>query len=514
MNELVTKVVIAGGGTAGWMAAASLSRLIGNNIQITLIESDEIPTVGVGEATIPPLILLHQLLEIDEKEFLKRVHGTFKLGISFENWRDVGEDYIHSFGFTGKDCWAAGFNHFWMKGLKEGISKDYGVYCPELVAAQQNKFAVLPNGALNYAYHIDAGRYAVFLREISEEKGVVRQEGRIASVATNEQTGFIESVTLASGQTVEGDLFIDCTGFRGLLIEQTLHSGYDDWSHWLPCDSAVAVQTRSVGPPVPYTRSIARDAGWQWRIPLQSRVGNGLVFCRRYLSDDEAIQTILDNIEGETITEPRVIKFRTGQRRKHWNKNCVAMGLASGFIEPLESTSIHLIQKAVTRLIQNFPYAGIHQSEIDEFNKQMEADTENIRDFIILHYHVTNREDTRFWRHCRNMSIPESLQHRIDLFKKTGRIFKSNNDLFVENSWIQVMLGQGLMPEQYHTIVDEMSDDELRSFLQGAEAAVTRTVSQLPTHQAFIDHYCKADLGDAGEGAMPLQQPGTVRAVS
>ena len=229
MNELVTKVVIAGGGTAGWMAAASLSRLIGNNIQITLIESDEIPTVGVGEATIPPLILLHQLLEIDEKEFLKRVHGTFKLGISFENWRDVGEDYIHSFGFTGKDCWAAGFNHFWMKGLKEGISKDYGVYCPELVAAQQNKFAVLPNGALNYAYHIDAGRYAVFLREISEEKGVVRQEGRIASVATNEQTGFIESVTLASGQTVEGDLFIDCTGFRGLLIEQTLHSGYDDW---------------------------------------------------------------------------------------------------------------------------------------------------------------------------------------------------------------------------------------------------------------------------------------------
>ena len=486
MNNVVRKVVIAGGGTAGWIAAASLSKLIGKNIEVTLIESDEIPTVGVGEATIPPLLLLHRLLEIDEKEFLKTVHGTFKLGISFENWRDVNQDYIHSFGYTGKDSWAANFLHFWMRGLKEGISKeDYGVYCPELIAAKQNKFAVLPNNALNYAYHIDAGRYAAYLRKLAEKNGVTRQEGRIASVATSEQTGFIESLTLASGQRIEGDLFIDCTGFRGLLIEQTLHTGYDDWSHWLPCDSAVAVQTRSVAPPIPYTRAIARDAGWQWRIPLQSRVGNGLVFCSRYLSDDEAIQTILDNVEGETITEPRVIKFRTGQRRKHWNKNCVAMGLASGFIEPLESTSIHLIQKAVTRLVQNFPHQGIHESEIREFNTQMEMDTENIRDFIILHYHVTNREDTRFWRHCRSM-----------------------------NSWIQVMLGQGIMPKQYHAIADEMTDDEIRRFLQGAEAAVTRTVNQLPTHEDFINHYCKADLGAAGEGAMPLAHASAVRAVS
>lgn len=514
MNNIVKKVVIAGGGTAGWMAAASLSKLIGKNIDITLVESDEIPTVGVGEATIPPLILLHRMLDIDEKEFLKEVHGTFKLGISFENWRDVNEDYVHSFGYTGKDCWAATFLHFWMKGRKEGISKDYGAYCPELVAAQQDKFAVLPNNALNYAYHIDAGRYAAYLRKIAVENGVTRQEGRIVSVATDEQNGFIESVTLASGQCIEGDLFIDCSGFRGLLIEQTLHTGYDDWSHWLPCDSAVAVQTRSVGPPIPYTRSIARDAGWQWRIPLQSRVGNGLVFCSRYLSDDEATQTILDNIEGETITEPRVIKFRTGQRRKHWNKNCVAMGLASGFIEPLESTSIHLIQKAVTRLIQNFPHAGIHESEINEFNTQMNADAENIRDFIILHYHVTNREDTRFWRHCKNMSVPDSLQHRIELFKETGRVFKSPSDLFVENSWIQVMLGQGLMPKQYHTIVDEMTDEELRKFMRGAEEAVTRTVSNLPSHQMFIDHYCKADLGAQGEGAAPLAHASAGRAVS
>ena len=492
--DTIKKVVIAGGGTAGWMAAASLAKLIGKNLDIKLIESDQIPTVGVGEATIPSLLILHQLLEVKEEEFVAAVHGTFKLGISFENWRNVNEDYIHSFGYTGKDCWAAGFQHFWLKGRQEGISKEFGQYCPELVAAKFNKFAVLPNLALNYAYHIDAGRYAGFLRKIAEDHGAERIEGKIVEVGTNEQTGHIEHVRLESGDVLEGDLFVDCTGFRGLLIEQTLHSGYDDWSHWLPCDSAVAVQTKSVSAPIPYTRSIARDAGWQWRIPLQSRVGNGLVYCSRYLSDDEAIQTILDNVEGETINEPRVIKFRAGQRRKHWNKNCVAMGLASGFIEPLESTSIHLIQRSVTKLIQMFPYAGIREPEINEFNSQMDFEFQNIRDFIVLHYHVTNRDDTRFWRHCRNMKIPDSLEHRIDLFKQTGRVFRVPNELFGENSWIQVMLGQGLMPEQYHPIVDMMTDDELRRFLSGAEASVTKLVSKLPEHQAFIDHYCRANV--------------------
>ncbi len=491
MNK-ITKVVIAGGGTAGWMAAASLSKLIGKNLEVSLIESDEIPTVGVGEATIPSMLILHRLLEIDEKEFVAAVHGTFKLGIAFENWRDVDEDYIHSFGYTGKDSWAAGFQHFWLKGRKEGVSKEFGRYCPELIAARENRFAVLPNLTLNYAYHLDAGRYAVFLRKIAEAHGAKRVEGKIVEVGLNEQTGHIENVRLGSGKVLEGDLFIDCTGFRGLLIEQTLHTGYDDWSHWLPCDSAVAVQTRSVGPPIPYTRAIARESGWQWRIPLQSRVGNGLVFCSRYLSDDEATQTILDNVEGETITEPKVIKFRTGKRRRHWNKNCVAMGLASGFIEPLESTSIHLIQRSIIRLLQLFPYNGIREPEVNEFNRQMDAEIANIRDFIVLHYHVTNREDTRFWRHCRNMSIPESLQHRIDLFRESGRVFKVDSELFGENSWIQVMLGQGLVPEQYHPIVDEMTDEELRRFLSGAENAVTKMVSRLPEHQAFIDHYCKA----------------------
>ena len=494
-RSTIKKVVIAGGGTAGWMAAASLSKLIGRNLDISLIESDEIPTVGVGEATIPSMRILHQLLQIKEQDFVAAVNGTFKLGIAFESWRDIDEDYIHSFGFTGKDCWAAGFQHFWLKGLREGISKDFGQYCPELVAAQKCRFAVMANQPLNYAYHIDAGLYAKYLREISERHGVKRVEGKIVEVGMHPESGYIENVRLESGTVLDGDLFIDCTGFRGLLIEQTLHTGYDDWSHWLPCDSAVPVQTRSVGNPIPYTRAIAREAGWQWQIPLQSRVGNGLVFCSRYLSDDEAIASIMSNIEGEPITEPRIIRFRTGKRRKHWNKNCVAMGLASGFIEPLESTSIHLIQRSTIRLMQLFPYSGIREPEVTEFNQQMDAEIENIRDFIVLHYHVTNREDTRFWRHCRNMSVPESLRHRIELFKQTGRVFKVDSELFGENSWIQVMLGQGLLPEQYHPIVDEMSDDELRRFMHGAHQSVIQQVSRLPDHQQFIDHYCKAAVG-------------------
>ncbi len=491
-HSKINKVVVAGGGTAGWMAAASLAKLLGKTLDITLIESDLIPTVGVGEATIPTLLSLHELLGISEPEFVSAVNGTFKLGISFENWRDVNKDYIHSFGFTGRDCWAAGFQHFWLKGQKMGIAKEFGQYCGELVAAEQNKFAVTPKQGLNYAYHIDAGLYAGYLRKLAEENGAKRQEGQIVDVNLHSETGFIESLTLASGQVVEGDLFIDCSGFRGLLIEQAMHTGYDDWSHWLPCNSAVAVQTESVGEPVPYTRSIARDSGWQWRIPLQTRVGNGLVFCNRYMSDDEAIDTLLSNVEGEPLNEPRVIKFLTGTRRKHWNKNCVAMGLSSGFIEPLESTSIHLIQRSITRLMQMFPYDGIREPDVDEFNAQMMFEIENIRDFIVLHYHVTEREDTPFWRFCKNMEIPESLAHRIELFKQTGRVFKVPTELFGENSWTQVMIGQGLMPEQYHPIVNMMSDDELKSFLATIDQGVHNLVGQLPSHQEFISHYCKS----------------------
>ena len=488
----VKKVVIAGGGTAGWMAAATIAKTIGKTVDVTLIESDEIPTVGVGEATIPTLLTLHQILDIKEQDFVSFCNGTFKLGISFENWRNVGEDYIHSFGFTGKDHWAAGFQHFWLKAKQRGIAEPFGDYCTELVAAEHNKFAVLPNQQLNYAYHIDAGLYAQFLRNLAEKHGAIRTEGKISKVETDLMTGYITGLTLSDGRLIEGDLFVDCTGFRGLLIEQTLHSGYDDWSHWLPNDSAVAVQTESVGEPVPYTRSIAREAGWQWRIPLQSRVGNGLVFCSKYLSDDEAIDCITKNVEGKIITEPRVIKFRTGTRRKHWNKNCIAMGLASGFMEPLESTSIHLIQRSIIRLLQMFPFDGVREPDINEFNRQMSEESDNIRDFIILHYKVTNRSDTRFWQYCKNMPIPDSLQHRIDLFRETGRVFKIATELFGENSWIQVMLGQGMMPEQYHPIVDVMSDDELKNFMQKIKVNTDKVVAQLPTHQQFINHYCKA----------------------
>ncbi|GAA6137361.1 tryptophan 7-halogenase [Arenicella sp. 4NH20-0111] len=491
-HNKINKVVVAGGGTAGWMAAASLAKLLGRTIEVVLVESDDIPTVGVGEATIPTLIQLHELLGINEQEFVSKVNGTFKLGISFENWRDVNEDYIHSFGFTGKDCWAAGFQHFWLKGQKLGLAKEFGQYCGELVAAQQNKFAVTPKQGLNYAYHIDAGLYAQFLRELAEEHGAKRVEGKIVDVNLNPDTGFIESVGLESAQIVDGDFFIDCSGFRALLIEQALHTGYEDWSHWLPMDSAVAVQTESLTEPIPYTRSIARDSGWQWRIPLQSRVGNGLVFCSRYLSDEDGKKLLMDNIEGAPINEPRVLKFQTGTRRKHWNKNCVAMGLSSGFIEPLESTSIHLIQRSITRLMQMFPYDGIREPDVHEFNSQMASEIENIRDFIILHYNVTNRSDTPFWRFCKSMDIPESLKHRIELFKQTGRVFKVPTELFGENSWTQVMLGQGLMPEQYHPIVNMMDEQELTSFLAGIDQYVTHLVAQLPSHQDFINHYCKA----------------------
>lgn len=485
----IQKVVIAGGGTAGWMAAAAIAKTIGKSLDIVLIESDEIGTVGVGEATIPTLQYFHQLLKINEAEFLKATHGTFKLGINFEHWRDNDEHYMHAFGVTGQDCWAAGFQHFWLKGKEQGLADNFSDYCLEGAAAVSGKFAQLPNNGLNYAYHMDATRYGQFLRKIAEANGAKRQEGKIDQVNLDHKTGFIQSLTLTSGECVEGDLFIDCTGQRALLIEGALHTGYEDWSHWLPNDSAIAVQTTSVEAPKPYTRSIAHDFGWQWRIPLQHRVGNGIVYCSQYVSDEKAKATLLDNIEGDTITEPRVIKFRTGMRRKHWHKNCVAVGLSSGFLEPLESTSIHLIQQSIVRLLRMFPQQGIIEGDVEEFNQQTRFDWETTRDFIILHYKVTNRADTPFWRHCRNIDIPEKLAHRIDLFKETGRVFRKNNELF-DDSWMQVMIGQGLTPKSYHPIVDNMSTEELKKFLDHIKSNIDSTVKQLPEHQAFINHFC------------------------
>lgn len=485
-----TRVVIAGGGTAGWMAAAALTRVLKNKVDVTLVESSEIGTVGVGEATIPTLVFFHKLLKLSEQEFMSETNATYKLGINFEKWKDLDHSYLHAFGVTGKDCWAAGFQHFWLRGLQEGLSGDFGDYCLERQAAEANKFAHLPNNGLNYAYHIDATSYAKFLRKLSEKEGLTRIDAKIDNVNLRQQDGFIESLDLDNGQRIEGDFFIDCTGFKGLLIEKAMHTGYEDWSHWLPCDSAVAVQTESTSEPLPYTRCIAHEAGWQWRIPLQHRVGNGMVYCSQYQSDDETIDKLLSNIDGKPLNDPRVIHFRTGRRRKQWNRNCLALGLASGFLEPLESTSIHLIQQGIVRFLRMFPEAGVVQEDINEFNKQADFDIEHIRDFIILHYHVTNRTDTPFWRHCRQMDVPASLRHRIDLFVKTGRIFREGSELF-DDSWQQVMIGQGLMPQSYHPIVDTMSRDELEALLTQITSQIRRTVEKLPPHEEYLKRFCQ-----------------------
>lgn len=471
-NE-VRKVIIAGGGTAGWVAAAALSQQLRGILDITLIESDEIGTVGVGESSIPPMRVFHKLLRIDEQEFMRSTEATFKLGILFDNWGKPGDRYIHSFGRNGKSTWLCEFHHFWLRGLDQGINSELGDYCLELQAAKARKFATSPQSEINFAYHLDATVYAKFLRKFAEGHGVKRVEGKIKQVRQNPDSGFIESLMLDSGQSIEGDFFIDCTGFRGLLIEQTLHTGYEDWSHWLTCDSAVAVQTESIGPPVPYTCAIAHEAGWRWRIPLQHRVGNGLVYCSRYMSDEEATSKLLRDVEGKTLIQPRVIKFRTGRRRKVWNKNCVALGLASGFLEPLESTSIHLIMTGITRLMQLFPFNGVTQSFVDQYNNESRVELEKVRDFIVLHYKATQRDDSPFWRYCANMDIPESLAHRIQMFRESAHAWQVEGELFRVDSWTQVMLGQGIKPEHYHHVTKAMSDQDLSQFLNGLKASIS-----------------------------------------
>jgi tryptophan halogenase len=476
------------------MVAACVSRILGRTHDIRLVESDEIGTVGVGEATIPALLTFHDLLGVDEREFVAATQATYKLGIRFENWRNLGEDYFHSFGVSGKDHWTAGFQHFWLKGRARHLASAYGDYCLELRAAGEGRFAHLPGDGMNYAFHLDASLYAAFLRRFSEGHGVQRIEGRIAEVQCDPASGDIRGLRLDSGAVVEGDLFIDCTGFRALLIGEALKVPYEDWSPWLHCDSALAMQTASVRDPVPFTRSIAHPWGWQWRIPLQHRVGNGVVYSRRHTSDDEARQTLLANVEGEPLTQPRVIRFQPGRRLQTWRHNCVAIGLASGFLEPLESTSIHLIQRGVIRLMQLFPGDGIRQADIDEYNRQTAVEIEHIRDFIILHYHVTNRVDSPFWRECREMQVPATLRHRIELFRETARVFRTANELFAENSWIQVMLGQGIEPRSHHPVANLMGDEELSGFLGEIREGVNRTVAQLPTHHGYLQRY----LGRSG----------------
>ena len=491
-NGQIRKVVIAGGGTAGWIAACALSHQFRDLLDITLIESEQIGTVGVGESTVPPIRTFHRFLQIDEQEFLRAVAGTFKLSISFENWRRPGERYIHPFGTTGKNTWACAFHHFWLESVRRGMPSELGDYCPETVASREDKFALLEQPPINYAYHFDAGLYARFLRRIAEGYGLKRVEGKISEVRQHPGSGFVESLVLEDGQVIEGDLFIDCTGFRGLLIEQTLHTGYEDWNQWLPCDRAVAVQTESVGPPVPYTRAIAHEAGWRWHIALQHRVGCGLVFSSRHMSGDEARAKLLREAGAQPVKDPWLVPFRTGRRLKAWNKNVVSLGLASGFIEPLESTSIHLAISAVVRLIQLFPSEGIAPSQVDIYNDISRAEMEHVRDFIILHYHA-NQRDEPLWKQCREMELPESLAVRLRAWRERAHAWQGSDELFRVDSWTHVLLGQGIVPEQHHPLTRGLSDQDLRRLLDSIRQPIDGAVKVMPTHQQFLDSYCKAD---------------------
>jgi tryptophan halogenase len=484
------RIVIAGGGTAGWMTAAAFGNTLGRFAEITLIESDAIGTIGVGESTIPPLRTFNSVIGIDEAQFMRSTQATFKLGIEFENWGAIGDRYFHSFGSTGKDHWSAGFQHFWLKAREAGHHSPYDDYCLELKAAYAGKFAHLPDDRINYAYQLDSTLYARFLRGLAEGEGVRRIEGRIASVERDSESGWIKSLVLDDGQSIDGDLFIDCTGFRALLVGDAMGAEFEDWTHWLPCDRAIAVQTRSVGPPVPYTRAIAHDCGWQWRIPLQHRVGNGFVYCSRYLDDDPALERLLANVEGDVLTKPNLLRFKAGVRLRQWIGNCVAVGLSGGFMEPLESTAIHFIQRAVLRLLRMLPNAEISERDIAEFNDQQMQDMLQVRDFLILHYWATERRDSDFWRYVAGMQVPETLIQKVELFRETGRVFRRNEELFQENSWVQVMMGQRIIPAAYHPIAAKLSDRELAYLLSSISEGVARTVKSMPEHASYVANYC------------------------
>ena len=499
-RQRIQRIVIAGGGTAGWMAAAAFAKVLGPRYQVELIESEEIGTVGVGEATVPHLKLFNNLLQIDEAEFVRQVQGTFKLGIQFNDWGRIGDSYMHGFGKLGHDLGLLPFHQFWAKARLQGVARPLGDYSINTVAAVQGRFmpsatdvpANSPLADIRYAYHFDAGLYARYLRGYAEQRGVRRIEGKVAQVHLHPERGDVSAVQMESGARIEGDLFVDCSGFRGLLIEQALHTGYEDYSRWLFCDRAVAMGCAVVGPPTPYTRVTAREAGWQWRIPLQSRTGNGHVYSSAHISDDEATARLRGSLDGAPLGEPRLLRFTPGRRRKFWNRNVVALGLASGFLEPLESTSIFLIQSGIARLLQVLPWNDFSPVVQDEYNAQLAFEIERIRDFLILHYHATQREDTSFWRECAAMSIPDALAHKLRLFQDSGLFFRDGEEMFGDLSWVQVMIGQNLVPRGYHPLVDQISDSELKQLMSGVAQVIASCSETMPPHQAFIDRHCKA----------------------
>jgi tryptophan halogenase len=495
-HQQIQNVLIVGGGTAGWMTAAALSHFLDpKTCKIKLVESEDIGTVGVGEATLPHLRFFNQKLGIDEREFMRETQSTYKLGIEFVNWGERGHRYMHAFGEYGQDCQNMPFHHAWLRGQKHNMASSLSDYSLAVNAAQQNKFqfpSADPSSVLSkysYAYHVDAALYAKYLRKRCESNGVERVEGRVAEVNQNKDSGFIESVVLEDGRMLEGDLFIDCSGFRGLLIEQTLKSGYQDWSHWLPCNSAQAVPCERVEPLIPYSRATAQEAGWQWRIPLQHRTGNGYVYCNEFITDQQATDTLINNLDASASRAPIQLRFTTGKRNRFWDKNCIAVGLSCGFLEPLESTSIFLIQEAITQLIELFPDKRCDQALANEFNRLMDGEFEHIRDFLIAHYHVTERDDTPFWQYVRNMNIPDSLQHKLDIYKRQGHVIHYASGEFGDPSWLAVLHGQGLSPEHFHPSVSTVSAEQLQLFLKQQHSMVTQGVEQMQMNQEMLNAY-------------------------
>jgi tryptophan halogenase len=494
----IRTIVIVGGGTAGWMAAAAMARLLrGDVTAIILIESDEIGTIGVGEATIPPIRTFNDMVGIDEDDFLARTGGTFKYGIEFVDWARIGHRYMHPFGRFGADIEGVSFHQFWLK--LRGEAGDLEDYNLNAVASRLGRFerpsrdprSIL--STLAHAFHFDAGLYAAYLRNFAEQRGVTRREGKVVNVSLRSEDGFIEAVTLADSTRIEGDLFIDCSGFRGLLIEEALGTGYEEWSEWLPCDRAVAIPSAcGSDDPLPYTRATARSAGWQWRIPLQHRVGNGLVYSSRDLSDDEAAAQLLANLDAEPLAEPRFLRFTTGRRRKVWNRNCVALGLASGFMEPLESTSIHLVQAGISKLFALFPDRNFDPVLAEEYNRLTAIQTEQIRDFLILHYKATERSDTPFWRRCHDMDVPGTLRRKLDLFRAQGRLFRYEDELFSEASWLAVLIGQNVMPRRHDPLADTLPEGELRQTLARMKAFIQSTAEKMPRHGDYVRRHCPA----------------------
>jgi tryptophan 7-halogenase len=498
-HTIARSVVILGGGTAGWMTAAAMARVLNSQVTVTVVESDEIGTVGVGEATIPHIQRFNALLEIDENEFLRETQGTIKMGIEFRDWTFIGDRYMHGFGRLRQDIQLTTFEQIWQKLHLLGRARDLWEYSITKSAAYQGRFMRprhdvpdSPLADIDYAFHFDASLYARYLRGYAEKRGVRRVEGTVTTVERDAASGDITALRLEDGNCVAGDFFVDCSGFRGRLIEQEFHAGYDDWSHWLPCDRAVAVPCAAARPLIPITRSTARSAGWQWRIPLQHRIGNGYVFASKYISEDEAAATLMANLDGEALAEPRTLRFVVGTRRKHWVRNCVAIGLASGFLEPLESTSIHLIQTSITKLLQFFPAAAPSQPDIDEYNRLALREIEHIRDFIVLHYHAVRRDDAPLWNYCRTMEVPETLRHKMELFQTKGRLFSEAYELFAQGSWFQVMYGQGLRPAAYSPIVDVLPVDEIAAYLEQIRSVVGKCAEVMPTHEEFIAQNCKA----------------------